>query len=173
MHTLGEIAAVLNRSSVYLSGLQKRFELPVAAGPAYSDAYLSFLRTVVFLRTLNVGEEALRDLWHLEKKLLNLLHVESTGSPTWCLDSCGSRGHTRRRLLLSHYDLGFDLHARKLQLGLNFSEAPRELFAGKEMGEDALRVLGDYLKLYHRLRQDAQAERPLLREALVWVRGMH
>ena len=28
MHTLGDMAKLLNRSPVYLTGLQKRFELP-------------------------------------------------------------------------------------------------------------------------------------------------
>ena len=40
---------------------------------------------VVFLLMLNVSEESLLNLWHLEKKLLQLLHVDSTGSPTWFL----------------------------------------------------------------------------------------
>jgi hypothetical protein len=41
----------LTRSPVYLPGLQKRFELPVFAGAAYSDAYVTFLRAVIALRT--------------------------------------------------------------------------------------------------------------------------
>ena len=36
--TLKEMAASLNRPTVYLSGLQKRFELPVFSGAAYSPA---------------------------------------------------------------------------------------------------------------------------------------
>src|SRR5450759_191210 len=35
--TFSEMAKALNRSPVYLSGLQKRFELPVFEGTAYSD----------------------------------------------------------------------------------------------------------------------------------------
>ena len=37
MHTLGDMAKALNRAPVYLAGLQKRFELPVFEGAAYSD----------------------------------------------------------------------------------------------------------------------------------------
>ena len=135
----------------------------------YSDAYLAFLRTIVFLRTLNASEDRLLDLWHLEKKLLQLLHVDSTGSPTWFLDACGQTGHPRRRLLLSHYDLGVEVPSRVLQLGLNFAEGLPELFAGREMGEDALRVLGDYLKFYHAIRCDVAAERPLAMAANRWA----
>ncbi len=41
---------------------------------------------VVYLRIFGVGEESLRDLWILEKKLLTLLHVDSAGSQTWFLE---------------------------------------------------------------------------------------
>ena len=103
MHTLGDMAKSLNRSAVYLHGVQARFELPAMEGAGYTEAYLAFLRTVVFMRMLNVSEESLRDLWHLEKKLLQLLHVDSTGSPTWFLDACGRTNHPRRRLLLTNH----------------------------------------------------------------------
>ena len=62
----------------------------VEPGGTYSNAYLEFLRALITLRTLNISEETLRDLWHLEKKLLQLIHVDSTGSPTCFLDSCGA-----------------------------------------------------------------------------------
>lgn len=168
-HTLGDMAKALNRSTVYLHGLQTRFELPVGEGAAYSDAYLAFLRAVVALRTLNVSEEALIDLWHLEKKLLQLLHVDSTGSKTWFLDACGATTHPQRRLLLTNYDLGVEVPAKTLQLGLNFAAALPELFAGKAMGEDALRVLNEYLKLYARIRATIEAELPQVRAAVRWA----
>lgn len=170
MHTLGDMAKTLNRSAVYLHGVQARFELPAMEGAGYTEAYLAFLRTVVFLRMLNVSEESLRDLWHVEKKLLQLLHVDSTGSPTWFLDACGRTTHPRRRLLLTNHDMGVALPSRTLQLGLNFAADLPELFAGKEMGEDALRVLGDYLKHQTRIQGDVSAEVPLVRAATRWSR---
>lgn len=172
MHTLGEMASALNRSAMYLHGLQARFELPVLEGATYSDAYLAFLRTVIFLRMLNVSEASVCDLWHLEKKLLQLLHVDSTGSPTWFLDSCGRTTHLRRRLLLTNHDMGVTLPSRTLQLGLNFATNLPELFAGKEMGEDALRVLGEYLKFHARIQADVSAEVPLVRVAARWSARM-
>jgi len=172
MHTLGDMAKALNRSAVYLHGVQARFELPTMVGPGYPEAYLSFLRTVIFLRMLNVSEESLRDLWHIERKLLQLLHVDSTGSSTWFLDSCGASTHPERRLLLTNHDMGVDLPSRTLQLGLNFATDLPELFAGKEMGEDALRVLGDYLKLQTRIQADVTAEVPLVRAATRWSRRL-
>jgi hypothetical protein len=168
MHTLSDIGKTLSRPAVYLHGLQARFELPASEGAAYSDAYLAFLRAVVFLRMLNVSEENLLKLWHLEKKLLTLLHVDSIGSPTWFLDACGPTTKPRHRLLLTNFNMGFELKSRAVQLGLNFSEIAPELFAGKEMGEDTLRVLGQYLKLFSRIQGDMSVEIPLLREATRW-----
>jgi len=77
MHTLGEMAKTLNRSAVFLHGLQDRFDLPKFEGATYSEAYFAFLRTLVFLRILNVSEGSLRELWNLEKKLLQLFQLLS------------------------------------------------------------------------------------------------
>jgi hypothetical protein len=169
MQSLGDMAKVLNRPAVYVRGLQTRFELPVFGGAGYSEAYFAFLRTVVFLRMLNVSEESLRDLWHLEKKLLRLLNMDSTGSKTWFLDACGQTTHQARRLLLSNYDLGVKLPSGTLQLGLNFAGKLPEFFDGAEMGESAMRVLGEYLKQYTRIQAGVCAEASLLREASKWT----
>ena len=169
MRSLGEISKSLSRAAVYVSGLQTRFELPVLEGAAYSNAYLDFLRALVTLRRLNISEELLRDLWHLEKKLLQLLHVDSTGSPTWFLDSCGATTHPERRLLLTNHDLGIPLTGSEVQTGLNFANSLPELFAGKEMGEDALRVLRECLKLRARILAEIAAELPHVRSAFKWA----
>lgn len=166
------MAKALNRSVVYLRGLQDRFELGTAEGTTYPDCYLAFLRTVVFLRMLNVPEEALRELWHVEKKLLQLLHVDSTGSPTWFLDACGQSTHPERRLLLSQHDMGIPLDTGAVQLGLDFTCTAPELFGSKEMGEDVIRVLGHYLRLHARIRDVASREASLAREAIRWS-GRH
>jgi len=165
-HTFSEVAGALNRSTVYLRGLQTRFALPVLEGASYTDAYVAFLRNLTFLRTFGVSEEALLKLWRLEKKLLVLLHVDSTGSPTWFLDACGRTDHRARRLLLSNHDLGVAIPSRRLQLGLNFGEALPELFAGKEMGEDGLRVLEEYLTALAAIRREVGDELPHVRAAL-------
>jgi hypothetical protein len=73
------------------------------------------------------------------------LHVDSSGSKTWFLDSCAAITRRDRRLLLSNYDIGIAVPAHAIQLGLNFAATLPELFAGKEMGEDALRVLTDII----------------------------
>lgn len=173
MHTLGAMAKALNRSPVYLKGLQTRFELPVPdATAAYSDAYVAFLRSIIHLRILGVSEAALLQLWRLEKKLLTLINVDSTGSATWFLDACSQTSHRNRRLLLSNYDLGVAIPSGTLQLGLNFREAMPELFASKEMGEDALRVLEKYLKALAAIRRDLTNELPQVRTAVKRANGL-
>jgi|ERR1039458_417850 hypothetical protein len=169
MQTFGDIAKALNRSPVYVTGLQKRFELPLFEGAAYSPAYVAFLRGIVDLRTFDISEETLHDLWHLEKKLLQLIHVDSTGSRTWFLDSCGATTHPQRRLLLTNHDLGVPLTGSEVQTGLNFANSLPELFAGKEMGEDTLRVLRESLKIRARIRADIAAELPHVRAAVKWA----
>ena len=65
--------------------------------------------------------------------------------------------------------LGIAVPARALQLGLNFAEKTRELFAATEMGEDALRVLSDIIPLQTATRADVAAELPHLRETVKWA----
>ena len=168
----GDVAKALNRSAVYLRGLQTRFKLPVLEGAAYTDSYVAFLRSVVVLRTCGVAEEALLRLWHLETKLLTILHADSTGSPTWFLDACGQTTHRERRLLFTNYDLGVQIPARVLQLGLNFGGALPELFEGREMGEDAPRLLEAYLTAIAALRRDVANELPVVRAAAALARSL-
>ncbi|MCX6996143.1 MAG: hypothetical protein NTV49_03435 [Kiritimatiellaeota bacterium] len=170
--TLGEMAKALNRSPLYVGGLQKRFELPALKGATYSPAYLAFLQAVIALRTLNIAEETLLRLWKIERALLRLLHVDSTGSPTWFLNACGPTTRRKRRLLLSNYDMGVNVPAKKIQLGLDFDEKRKELFAGKDMGEDALRLLNTYLDLYGRIRAVVRGELTRVRGATRWAVGV-
>ena len=166
--TLGEMARALNRSAVYLSGLQRRFELPVYEGAAYTRAYFALLRTLVHLRTLAVPEDVLLDLWRIEKHLLQLLHFDSTGSPTWFLDECGKSGHLERRLLLTHHDLGPEFANHVLQPKLDFDPSAHGLFSHKEAGDDALRVLAAYQQLYAQIQKSAAEEAHQLRLTLRW-----
>lgn len=169
MYTLADMARELCRAPVYVKSLQTRFELPTQSGNTYSKPYLAFLRKVVYLRTLSVSEEAILKLWRLEKKLMQLLNADVERSPTWFLDQCGKRTHPRRRLLLTNYDTGTDLFMRKLQLGLPLRARAEELFEGREMGEDVLRVFGDYLSAYDRIRREAMEQIRLVRAAATWA----
>jgi len=167
--TLADMARDLNRPVVYLMGLQRRFELPVFEGAAYTKAYLAFLRTVVHLRVLGVSEDMLLDLWRTEKHLLQLMHHDNPRSSTWFLDECGKTGHAERRLLLTHHDMGPEFAHRMIQPHLDFDPGANSLFSHKEAGDDEIRVLRRYRKLLIAVQTAADAEAPLLRAALHWL----
>ena len=78
-------------------------------------------------------------------------------------------GYSERRLLLTNHDLGVSLRSQTLQLGLNFADSLPELFAGREMGEDALRVLGEYLKDFTRIQTEMNDEVRIARAAARWA----
>jgi hypothetical protein len=69
-------------------------------------------------------------------------------------------------LLLTNHDLGIPLSDSEVQTGLNFANSLPELFAGKEMGEDALRVLRKGLVIRARIHADIVTELPHVRAAV-------
>ena len=168
-HTLAEIARLLNRPVVLLSGLQSRFELPRSESGVYPTSHLALLRTLIYLRTFGIGEDRILRLWNLEKKLLQLLHIDTTGSTTWCIDSCGATNHPKRRLLLTNFDIGISIPSGTVQLGLDFSNQLPELFSRSEMGEDAIRILKEYASLASEILNDVAAEQANLRAAIKWA----
>jgi len=170
MKSIKELATRLGRPSIWISGIQKRFGLPVLE--SYSEGYEAFLRKIIHLRVLGVSEEALREFWAVERKLTEVLHLDPQSSPTWMFDACAFPADSHRRLLLSNIDLGFPLPATDLQIGLNFATSSPELFAGKEMGEDALKVLQDYRTRLSAIRLVVGSELSVLRGAIKWGRGL-
>ena len=59
MHTFADLTKALHRSTMCISRVQSRFELPTFDGPGYSEAFLAFLQTLVHLRTLSITEGVL------------------------------------------------------------------------------------------------------------------
>jgi hypothetical protein len=88
------------------------------------------------------------------------------------VDACPVAADPVRRLLLSNIDLGFILPATELQIGLNFATSTPELFAGKEMGEDSLKVLQDYRTRLAGIQSTVASESGILRDALKWGRSL-
>ncbi|MCX6959390.1 MAG: hypothetical protein NTW91_03700 [Verrucomicrobia bacterium] len=170
MTSIKELATRLGRPAIWISGIQKRFGLPVLE--RYSAGYESFLRKVIHLRVLGVSEEALREFWAVERKLIEVLHLDPQSSPTWMVDACAVPSDPDRRLLLSNIDLGFILPATELQIGLDFSISSQDLFAGKDMGEDALKLLQDYRTRLTSIRASVASEQPVLKGAILWARGL-
>lgn len=131
--TFAQLCQSLGRPTVYVRGIQSRFELALPKDGVYTKAYAAFLGGIIYLRLLSLTEEELRELWHMERKLLLLLHADSSGSDTW-YDAAGQTGNRDQRLLLSNHDIGVHLPSRELQLGLNFGERLQELWSGQEIG---------------------------------------
>jgi len=166
MKSMKQMAERLGRPAVWISGIQKRFGLPVLE--SYSEGYEAFLRKILHLRVLGVSEETLREFWAVERKLIEVFHLDPQSSPTWMVDACSVAADPDRRLLLSNIDLGFVLPATELQIGLNFAVASPELFAGRDMGEDALRLISDYRTRLAGIRSSAASESRILSAALKW-----
>jgi hypothetical protein len=166
MKSIQIMAEGLGRPVVWITGVQKRFGLPVLE--SYPEGYEAFLRKILHLRVLGLSEEALRKFWGVERKLIEVLHLDPQSSPTWMVDACAFQTDPDRRLLLSNIDLGFPLPATDLQIGLNFAAASPELFAGRDMGEDALKLLQDYRTRLAGIRSSVASESIILRDALKW-----
>ena len=170
MKSMKQMTERQGRPSVWIAGVQKRFGLPVLR--SYSEGYEAFLQKILHLRVLGVSEEGLREFWAVERKLIEVLHLDPQSSPTWMVDACSVAADPDRRLLLSNIDLGFPLPATDLQIGLDFSISSQDLFAGKDMGEDALKLLQDYRTRLTSIRASVASELPVLKGAILWARGL-
>jgi hypothetical protein len=113
------------------------------------------------------------------------------------VDACAYPSDPNRRLLLSNIDLGFDgtllpqsratpsglpsevfraasqaawfpQPVNAVQIGLNFATSTPELFARRDMGEDALRLISDYRSRLAVIRSTVASESRILRSALKW-----
>jgi hypothetical protein len=150
--------------------MRKHFGSP--ALEEYPECYETFLRKVRDLRNLRVSEEKLVNLWNLERKLIDILHLDLGDGNLSHIQGCSVEADPERRLLLSNADLGVPLMAKDLQAGLDFQQRPPELFEGKEMGEDALLLLREYRKLLKSLQETICWERKILTEGLRWQKSV-
>jgi hypothetical protein len=150
--------------------MRKHFGLPVLED--YPECYEAFLRKVRDLRNLGVSEEKLTALWDLERKLIEILHLDLGGGELSLIEGCSAEVDLDHRLLLSNADLGVPLMARDVQAGLDFQSRPRELFEGKEMGDDALRILGEYRVLLQEIGKTVARESKVLKGSLRWAKTL-
>jgi hypothetical protein len=102
-----------------------------------------------------------------------MLHLDLGGGELSMIEGCSAEADPEHRLLLSNADLGVPLMARDVQAGLDFSAGrPKELFEGKEMGEDALRLLGEYRDSLKEVRGIVGRERMVLKDSLKWAQSL-
>jgi len=164
------LSETLVRPPLWISRMRKRFGLPVLED--YPECYVAFLRKIRDLRNLGVSEEKLGDLWDLERKLIEILHLDLGGGELSLIEGCSVEADPEHRLLLSNADLGVPLMARDVQAGLDFQKRPRELFEGKAMGEDALRLLGEYRILLQEVRETVMRENKVMNSSLQWAKTL-
>lgn len=150
--------------------MRKRFGLPVMED--YPEYYVAFMRKVRDLRNLGVSEENLVQLWDVERKLIAILNLDLGGGELSLIEGCTAEADPKHRLLLSNADLGVPLVAQEVQAGLDFQQRPRELFEGRDMGEDALRLLGEYRLLLQEVMGNMTSERNVLKETLRWQKSL-
>jgi hypothetical protein len=170
--TLADIAKACGKPVTVLRNIQKNLGLHVPSDGGYSEAYARFLGKIVALQALHVSRQAIEALFENEVQILRLFHVDSlTQSPTWYLDACGLpefRSSRHTRLFLSGYDLGFRCDGSVAQDTFDFNVREKELFNGKDMGEDVRHLLAEYVRQLAAIRATVRAEIPSLRSALTW-----
>jgi hypothetical protein len=165
-----ELCKRLHKPAGYVRALQHKLGLHIAVrGQGYTPAYLTFMKTVVAMRTFSVSIEDIKGLFEMEKSLLALLKVDSlSSSKTWYLDACDIPCDSENRLLLTNYDIGQSVTPHGVQFHLDFRGGNRELFTDHEMGADARRVLELYRGLSARLIEHVKLGETLLEESLSW-----
>lgn len=168
--THSQLSDRLGRPALWISRMRKQFGLPVLED--YPECYETFLRKIRDLRNLGVSEEKLVNLWNLERKLIDILHLDLGDGNLSHIQGCSVEADPERRLLLSNAELGVPLMARDLQTGLDFQALPKELFEGREMGDDALRILREYSDLLDDTLKTMARESKVLKNSLRWAKSL-
>ena len=164
--TLSQLAKRSGKSVPYLMTLQKKYGLP--ASKEYSDGYLVLVQKIIYLAICSVPVKAIQSLLTRERKLLEMLKVDSLhDSAHWFEDLCSMK-FTSSRLLLSGHDLGHPVNSTEVQTGLDFNERETELFSNKEMGADVLRELKLYAIDMKAVQERIKTELPVIENASKW-----
>ena len=74
------------------------------------------------------------------------------------------------RLLLSCYDLGHGMNENSIQTSLDFASREKELFSGREMGDDVLRALHLCADTQRGIIRKLSQEQKVLAGSLAWIR---
>jgi hypothetical protein len=164
------LAESVGKSVPEVLTLQKRFGLPRSAD--YPDGYVVLVKKLLYLSTCAVPDKDIKDLLAKEKKLLELLKVDSLqAGALWFEIQCAMKAGPTR-LLFSGHDLGHPVQAPAIQTGLDFIERPRELFGSAEMGADVLRELQRYAEALGGIQQRVRQALPMVEAAAKWARRM-
>ena len=163
---LNELAKSVGKSAPYVMTLQKKFGLPVSKD--YPEGYAVLVKKLVCLSVCSVPDKDIKALLAKERKLLELLKVDSLHDGGLWFESVCTMKSSPTRLLLSGHDLGQPIDYGSIQTGLDFSERDKELFQAAEMGASALRELQRYSVLLGSIRSRIQQELPVVEASLKW-----
>lgn len=173
-YTLSEMSKKVCMEPLAVSCIQKALQLPIL-DDGYSESYMYLVMKVAAMRSLRIAMDRISDLLETEKKILRLLHFESTeDSPAWYMEGCnginGQSSNSKQSLLLTGFDLGFAIDGDAVQENLNFGKTETELFAGVEMGEDVRRLLGKYRDMHKSIKKQLKTEKASLEQAIKWAK---
>ena len=163
---LSELAKVAGKSAPYVMTLQKKFGLPACKD--YPDGYAVLVKKLIYLSICSVPNKDIKSLLSKEKKLLELLKVDSLHDGALWYESMCTMKSGPSCLLLSGHDLGHPVECQTIQTGLDFSEREKELFQSSEMGASVLRELQRYSEVLDQVRDRIQQELPVVESAFKW-----
>ena len=163
---LNEMAKVVGKNGAYIMTFQKKFGLPTCKD--YPDGYANLVKKLVYLSICSVPDKDIKALLIKERKLLELLKVDSLHDGSLWFESmcCMKSGPTR--LLLTGHDLGQPVDYGSIQTGLDFSERDKELFGAAEMGSSALKELQRYSEILNTIKVRIRQELPIVECAQKW-----
>lgn len=164
-----ELAVAVGKSVPYVMVLQKKFGLP--ACKEYPEGYAILVKMLIYLSICSVPDKDIKSLLGKEKKLLELLKVDSLHDGELWFESMCTMKHGPTRLLLSGHDLGHPVDCKTIQTGLDFSDREKELFQSSEMGASVLRELQRYSEVFAKVKGRIQQELPTVKSAVKW--GQH
>ena len=114
----------------------------------------------------------IKSLLSKERKLLELLKVDSLQDGGLWFEAMCTMKHGPTRLLLSGHDLGQPVDCQTIQTGLDFSEREKELFQSSEMGASALRELQRYAEVLNKIVMRTRQELSVVEATLKWSRSI-
>ncbi|VGO17568.1 hypothetical protein PDESU_06166 [Pontiella desulfatans] len=163
---LNELAKRVGKSVPYVMTLQKKFGLPVCKD--YPVGYAVLVEKLIYLSICSVPDKEIKSLLSKEKKLLELLKVDSLHDGGLWFESMCVMKSGPQRLLLSGYDLGHPVDCPIVQTGLDSSDREKELFQSSEMGASALKELQRYSEIFNTVKVRIEQELSTVDDALKW-----
>lgn len=163
---LNVLAKRVEKSVPYVMTLQKKFGLPACKD--YPPGYVILAKKLIYLSICSVPDKEIKSLLSKEKKLLELLKVDSLHDGDLWFESMCSMLAGSNRLLLSGHDLGHPIDCKVVQTGLDFSARDKELFQSHEMGASVLRELQRYSEVLKKIQARIRQELPYVESALKW-----